>query len=330
MDNFFILLGIISIITICVFLVSDKLAHAADDLAMITGISGALVGFLLIAAITSVPEMVSTFIASSKGYYSLAAGGILGSNSVNIAILSVIFIIFYKQPLQIHLNSIFSFLSGLILLTVVGFLILLYSLMDVNYNIYLIVLIVLLIYSSIIYYSYKLNNMEYKQEVTTTPPKNIHLKSALVPFICCSIGIVILSWILVLFCEKLTEVPLPIYGKPLGEHFVGTLILAVATSIPEFATTYQIVKMGNTNMAVENISGSNIFNLMVLVVASLFAPNIHFWNEIPINSLYTVFSIYILSIIICILGLIKASKKINISFYIIIVLLWLYSLFLIF
>jgi len=327
LDNFFIVLGLITICTFGVFLVGKKIAYTADTLANVTGLSGAFVGFLLVAMITSIPELVSTFISVSKGYYGLASGGILGSNSVNITILGIIFLIFNKKPLRIHMNSIFSFISSLLLLTFVGFIIIFNVMDDIIINQYIIILIGILIYSFIVYYSYKLNKQDHFQEESVK--SNIPIRPVLFSFIYCAIGIIILSWILVLLCKRLADLPIPIYGSSLGEHFIGTLILALATSIPELATTYQIVKIGNTNMAVENISGSNVFNLIVLIIASFVAPVKDFWNYIPLNSLYTIFTIYILSLIICILGLIKASKRINMLFYIIILMIWVYSLILI-
>ena len=326
--NFFVLMTIIFFITLIIFYVGDRMAFYADQLAKSTGISGALIGFILIAMITSVPEMVSTFVATSNQLYGLATGGVLGSNIVNLAILSGIFLIFRDRELEIKRSSIFSFLSGLLLLAVVGILFTVYPVSKVIVNKYYVSFIILVIYIGIMYHSFSLNQEE-QEEQEKEQEEILPLGKTIVPFIFYSGIIIGLSWGLVIVCQQMTVVPIPIYGKTLGEHFVGTLILAVSTSIPELATSYQIVRRGQTNMAVENIAGSNIFNLMVLVVASLTTPS-PFWSEIPINSLYTVFMIFIVSLLMCIIGLVRESKKFSLFMHGLIIMIWLYSLVLVF
>lgn len=327
-NNFFILLAMITIITIIIFFIGSRMAFYANQLALGTGIAGGLIGFILIAMITSVPEMVSTFISVHNGLYGLAVGGVLGSNIVNIAILSSIFLIFKDKKLEIKNSSIFSFLSSLLLLALVGVFISTYPISKTITNKYYASIITFLIYIGIMYHSYFLNkNSDQSEE---KPETILPLNKTITPFIFYSIAIILLSWGLVVVCQQMTYVPIPIYGRTLGEHFIGTLILAVSTSIPELATTYQIIKIGQTNMAVENIAGSNVFNLMVLVTASLIAKH-SFWIELPLDSLYTIFSIFMASLLICIIGLVKKESKRFVFFvHIFIIIIWLISLILVF
>ncbi|MGL4676175.1 MAG: sodium:calcium antiporter [Brevinema sp.] len=324
-NNFIMLLGMIAFLTLIIFWIGDRLAFYADQLSIVTRISGAFIGFVLIAMITSIPEMVSAVVAAHQGSLGLAVGGVLGSNAINIAILSIILIVFKDKIITVTNTSIFSFLGSLILLSVVGIVISIYPISQVIPNKYLIGLVMGIIYFFIMRHAYDLN-IDTQEETRTTPNSFIKIVSIFVFF---AFSIIMLAWVLVLICKHMATVPVPIYGKPLGEHFIGTLILAFSTSIPELATTFQIVRRGITNMAIENIAGSNIFNLLALVIASFFYKD-SFWAELPLNSLYTLFIIFILSLLICIVGLIKESRRFTYGVYVMIVIIWLYSLALVF
>ena len=57
----------------------------------------------------------------------------------------------------------------------------------------------------------------------------------------------------------------------LGESFVGTLFLAIATSMPEVVVTVAAFRMGAANMALGNLFGSNVFNVAIIPVCDLAA-----------------------------------------------------------
>jgi cation:H+ antiporter len=67
----------------------------------------------------------------------------------------------------------------------------------------------------------------------------------------------------------------------LGQAFVGVLLLAAATSLPEIATTVTAVAIGNTSLAVHNLLGSVVFNTVVLVVADAVADRKALTNRAP-------------------------------------------------
>ena len=60
---------------------------------------------------------------------------------------------------------------------------------------------------------------------------------------------------------------------PIGHTFVGTLFFAVVSSLPELSTTFSAVKLGFYDMALGNIFGSNIFNIMIIGVSDIFYTN---------------------------------------------------------
>ena len=56
----------------------------------------------------------------------------------------------------------------------------------------------------------------------------------------------------------------------LGKSFVGTFFLAVSTSLPEIAVSIAAVRMGSVDLAVGNLLGSNIFNILILALDDIF------------------------------------------------------------
>src|SRR5690554_6750755 len=66
------------------------LARAADDLATITGLDKLLIGIMLVAGVTSLPELMTVGAAAVDGLSGMAVGGLLGSSMTNMAILAVL------------------------------------------------------------------------------------------------------------------------------------------------------------------------------------------------------------------------------------------------
>jgi cation:H+ antiporter len=76
--------------------------------------------------------------------------------------------------------------------------------------------------------------------------------------------IVAASWWLARLCDTLSTHRIELIGRPLGATFVGAFFLAVATSLPEIVTSVAAVRLGNLDMALGNIFGSNMFNIFVI------------------------------------------------------------------
>ena len=67
----------------------------------------------------------------------------------------------------------------------------------------------------------------------------------------------------------------------LGKAFIGMVLLAAATSLPEIATTFTAVWIGNTSLAVHNLLGSVVFNTVVLVIADIAVGRAALTNRAP-------------------------------------------------
>ncbi|MFQ5415286.1 MAG: sodium:calcium antiporter, partial [Phycisphaerae bacterium] len=78
-----------------------------------------------------------------------------------------------------------------------------------------------------------------------------------------SFVLVVASWWLARCGDVLGEHPIELIGRPLGATFVGAAFLAIATSLPEIVTSVTAVRLGNLDLALGNLFGSNMFNIFV-------------------------------------------------------------------
>jgi cation:H+ antiporter len=96
------------------------------------------------------------------------------------------------------------------------------------------------------------------------------------------------------FADHLSEL------SGLGKSFVGTLFLAVATSLPEIAVSLSAVRRGSTDLAVGNLLGSNIFNVLILAVDDIFYTRGLLLKDASDFHLISIFSTVIMSAVVII------------------------------
>ena len=70
-------------------------------------------------------------------------------------------------------------------------------------------------------------------------------------------------------CDAIARIK--VAGLPLGGTFVGGLLLGMATSLPELSVSISSVRLGSIDMAVGNVFGSNMFNVIIVFFADIFA-----------------------------------------------------------
>lgn len=262
--------------------VSIKLSYYGDILSKQTKLGSALVGGLLIASVTSLPEFVTSISAVILDNPSLSFGDILGSNMFNIFALAIYNLFFFKR--FIFFNNKNSFIYEIIILLVEYIFILL--------NLRILTTILLFI----LYFLYAFKISKTKDDIHIEDKKE---NKPLLKFIIVSITLIILSILLTFQADKLTH----IYPN-ISSSTIGAILLGITTSLPEVVTTYGLIKYNNYNMAISNILGSNIFNFLVLSISDLFNDN-SIYNMVDINSKMYLYG----GIIVTILLLITLFKK---------------------
>lgn len=261
--------ALFGICTVTIFLASRRLTAAADEIALGTGLGRVFIGSVLLAAVTSLPEVATEAAAASMRLVDIALGDLFGSNIYNMTILAVGGIVWGRGALlgvasPSHLATAFlgmllAAIAALALVTHpnVGFL-------GIGIEIYAI----LALYGVGIW---SLRRARLSQAPDPQPgpaarvaSKERGLARTWAEFLI-SAGFVIAAAI---FLSKSADVIATATG--LGKTFIGTLLVAATTSLPELITSIFAVRIGAIDLAVGNVLGSNIFNMNILLVSDIF------------------------------------------------------------
>ncbi|CAG1008298.1 Inner membrane protein YrbG [Anaerolineales bacterium] len=259
----FFILGLITLI-----IGADLLVRGASRLAAAFGVSPLVIGLTIVAIGTASPEIAVSLKAAASGQGDLTLGNVLGSNIFNILFILGVTSIF--APIVIAEQLIRKdapIMLGVSLLTFALALDGKLGWLDGT----------LLLLGMIIYTVFALRQSraesrevqkEYEQEFAKKEPRTAKQTILNIGFILVGLGLLVLgsNWLV----DSATQI-----AKSLGvsELVIGLTIVAVGTSLPEVATSVVAALKKESDIAVGNAVGSNIFNLLgVLGVGALVAP----------------------------------------------------------
>ncbi len=238
---------------------ADFLVGGASSMAKKLNISSIAIGLTIVSFGTSAPEMLVSVTSSLKGYNLAAFGNVIGSNNFNLLfILGVAGIIY---PLVVLRNTVryevpLSLLAGLILYLLVN---------DVTFrgaesNLLsrFDSFILLAFFGLFMLYVYR----TMSQSVDSNQNDSIKLYTTSV-----SIGLVLLGMAMLVGGGTLVVDNAIFIAEEYGisKKLIGLTILAVGTSLPELATSAVAAYKKNTDIAIGNVIGSNIFNLLFIL-----------------------------------------------------------------
>lgn len=312
----YILFTYICLSVLIVFL-SIKLSDYIDLLDKKTNLSGAFLGGVLLAIITSLPELFTSF--SSVIFLNesrMVIGNILGSNSFDILILGFCIIAFYKNYKNDKINFKTHFIVCLGLIAM--YLCLMVPLYLKNAQLVIgtinICFILIAIIYGIVLWRMPKNDEEVVAIETPSQTKNAEsevassknedsIKKIVAKFIICSLLLVGVSILITYATSDIAE-----YFS-LETSTAGVLFLAIATSLPEVVSTIALCSKGNFDASFGNILGSCLFNTFILTLTEF----IYFKESILVPCDFASIKLVILNFVsvfatITIL-LIKRSKK---------------------
>ncbi len=244
-------------------LFSIKCADYVDMLDKKTNMSGAFIGGVILAAVTSLPEMITSISAVALGNPGLIIGNVLGSDVFNLCIFGSLTFIAVKAFRGAKVGS--SHLKTLVC-TVLAYLttgFVLFSGVEttfpgVSINIASVIIVVL--------YAISCKFMASDDSENDNEDDNdLTIKQVVTRFVLCALGLVAASIVI----TKITDLIDQQFN--LGASLAGALFLGVATSIPELTSSIALVKKGNFNAMVGNVVGSNMFNYIIFSVADILA-----------------------------------------------------------
>jgi len=251
---------------------ADLLVGGASSAAKKYGISNLAIGLTVVAFGTSMPELVVSLLAAFDGKNDASFGNVIGSNNFNLLLILGIAGLIY--PLVVQRNTVkyevpLSLLAAAVLFLAVNDTLLWQS--DSNLLSRLDSIILLSLFAIFLFYIYR--TMKNTSELGEGD--NIKIYSMGI-----SIGMVMLGLVMLIGGgSSVVSSSISIaqhYG--LSEKIIGLTILAAGTSLPELATSAVAAYRKNTDIAIGNVVGSNIFNIfLILGITGLV-------NPIPYNA----------------------------------------------
>jgi cation:H+ antiporter len=239
---------------------SIKLSYYADLLWKTSKIKGALIGGIILAGLTSLPELVTCLSAIFIGNPHLAVGDILGSNIFNIFIICVFDIFFISKMIFHKTSNSHSLVYFLLVINYIFIYLFFKGIFDKTIlNIGIPSIIIVFTY---FLYIYKLSKKEeqLEKQLLYSEGRNITLK-----FIIVAVSMLFTSVFL-----TLTVNGIAINHPHFSSSLIGAILLGITTSLPEVITFYALINLNSYNMALSNIVGSNLFNLLVLSIGDIF------------------------------------------------------------
>lgn len=237
---------------------ADWFVDGTSGIARKLGIPQLVVGLTIVAMGTSAPETAVSVTAALKENADIAVGNVLGSNILNILIILGITAVITSVAIQ--KSTLVVEMPYMILITIV---LIVMGMNDgkVSRVEGVILWILFMIYLVYLFILAKKGKAEEDTEVE---------KSTWKLLISAVIGGVVVVWGSNVTVDSATEIA-KIIG--MSERFIGLTIVALGTSLPELVTSVTAAKKGNADIAIGNIVGSNIFNILfVLGTSALITP----------------------------------------------------------
>lgn len=259
------------------------LSKYGDILSEKTGLGRAWIGAILIAGVTSLPELASgvSAVAWLKAP-NLAAGAVLGSCLFNLALIAVMDLAY--QPGRVLAKAqdvhILSGGLGILLLGLVAMGILVgadlnhFGLLGVSFLSLGILALYLIGARMIARLEQQRVTEVLEQEAREQNYGQVTARKAYVVFILNAVAVVALGIWLSSIGDRLAAT------TGLSRSFVGNLFLAATTSLPEIAASLAAIRMAAIDLAIGNVLGSNLFNIVLFTVYDIADGSANFWASL--------------------------------------------------
>ncbi|OEF97977.1 sodium:calcium antiporter [Desulfuribacillus alkaliarsenatis] len=275
----FVLFFIASIVTI---VAAVKVSKYADVISEKTSFGGLMIGTVLLAGATSLPEITTSASAIAINNPDIAIGNVLGSNIFNVLIIAVLDIWFRRKKMFLFASSehrITATIGTLMMVTVIIGIMsgTSYEIFGIGLTSYLLIVIYIVgmwlisainrkVRGSILKETIEKTSMELNVEkaveINTTT-----VKQAVMGFVGFAFIILLAGSSLSILGDQIAVI------TGLGSTFVGSFLIAATTSLPEVVSVYAALRLSNVNLAIGAVLGSNIFNMLIITFSdSLYRP----------------------------------------------------------
>jgi cation:H+ antiporter len=255
----FLILGLVAL-----FVGAEGLIRGSSSLALKIGITPLVVGLTVVAFGTSTPELVVSIKAAIIGNSSISLGNVVGSNIANIALILGLAALI--RPLDIHANVIRREIPIMIGITVLLIVLLIDG--ELSFVDGLIFVLGIITYTVVnVLMARKEKNAEVEKEFKEGLKTKLSVPVSII-FIIGGLGLMIVG--ANLFVNSSISI-----AKAIGvsDAIIGLTIVAVGTSLPELITSVVAAYKNESDIAIGNVVGSNIFNILgILGITAIVIP----------------------------------------------------------
>lgn len=271
---------------------ANWLVNGASSLAKKYNVSDLVIGLTIVAFGTSAPELVVNSVASYDGLSDIVLGNIIGSNNFNLFIILGIASLMYPITVQKSTANVeipISLFTAAILLVLANDFFLgantIISRVDS--------LIMLVFFAGFLFYIFKQMKTERPEEVGFMPKSNTAI-----------FALIVFGFVGLIVGGKLVVDNAILVAKSLdvSEKIIGLTIIAAGTSLPELLTSVVAAMKKNSDIAIGNVIGSNIFNVLLIIPIS------GLLNPIVYNSNFDIDIYILISGTVFIIGALAFSK----------------------
>ena len=268
---------------------ADWFVDGASGIATKLKIPQLVIGLTIVAMGTSAPEAAVSITAALKGSAEITIGNIVGSNILNILIIlglsAIVTPLAVAKSIKVDIPVVIAITGILLWMGYDGTVSMLEGLL---------LLIIFALYIGYLMYGAFKERNENDEEV-----KELSMVRAIVLSI---VGLGFIIWGSDIAVDAATSLA-KIFG--LSERFIGLTIVALGTSLPELFTSVSAARKGNADIAIGNIVGSNIFNILFVVGLSAMVVPVPFAEGFRFDTIVATLAAVLL--LLCVLK----NKKLN-------------------
>jgi cation:H+ antiporter len=295
-----------------IFWVGALLSKYGDVIAEKTGFGRAWIGAILIAGVTSLPELASgvSAVAWLKAP-NLAAGAVLGSCLFNLALIAMIDLAYQPgrvlakaQEVHILSGGLGVLMLGIVVMGVlIGPVLNGFGIPGVS----VLSILILILYGvggkMIAGLEKERAGEVLEKEAAEGDYASISSQKAFLVFILSGVAVIVLGIWLAFIGDRLAAT------TGLSRSFVGNLFLALTTSLPEIAASLAAIRLGAIDLAIGNVLGSNLFNITLFFVYDLADGGANFWASLTTGNAFAAVMTIMMTGVVIISLMYRASPK---------------------
>lgn len=258
---------------VLILLGAEAMVKGASGIARKLGISEFVIGLTIVAIGTSAPEMVVSMVGAAEGNSDVSAGNVMGSNIFNgLIILGVMALLKTVRITKTNKNFDIPWYAGFTLAVfLVGKAHTLFGIGSEDILSRPIGILMLLAFSFYIWMTFRKSGKATEEDSPATPDNGkMWLYIVMLLF---GVGALIFGGRI--FVDSAVDIA---HMAGLSDKFIAITVLALGTSLPEFATSIIATIQGKSQLALGNVLGSNIFNIILVLGCSAVVSPVHMKN----------------------------------------------------